>query len=296
MYCCINGVTGVPGSIEQGKCLAPANAKCGTYTDSTTSPPTVTYGCAPDSVQVIPGVSVCTTDFCNCPSDGTVHKTFTAVGWFFGDMRRIMYPIMGMIFAVLWVILAFFGGGPVDIVLLIVAIIDLIFGILLIFLPVTTYLGLFYCVLAALTIAVVKHDIGGKFGLIFVILLTCLIFLLTGGLTWIAGSGNYFDLVASYPSGCESNMNIVNWDNLYQNLDTRCEHFALFIGFCVFLLFLVQPIALIALFFKKSGGGGGFGGGGHHGGNKGDNKGDNQGHAGGSGEGGSHTTGTTNAQ
>jgi len=286
MYCCINGLTSA--SIIQGQCLAPANTKCATLTNTATSPPTIAYGCVDDTVQVIPGaVSVCTTDFCNCPTDGTVHKTSTAVGWFFGDMRRIMYPLMGMIFAVLWVILAFFGGGPVDIVLLIVAIIDVIFGILLIFLPVTTYLGLFYCALAALTIAVVKHDIGGKFGLIFVILLTCLIFLLTGGLTWIAGGGDYFDAVASYPSQCMLDMNIVNWDNLYQNLDTRCENFALFIGFCVFLLFLVQPIALIALFFKKSGGGGG--GGGHHGGNKGGNQ-------AGSGEGGSHTTGTTNAQ
>jgi len=169
-----------------------------------------------------------------------------------------MYPIMGIIFAILWVALAFIGGGPVDIVLIGVGLIDAVFGIFLIFLPIVTYLGLFYCLVGALSIAVARHGSGGGGGITFVMVLTIIIFFITGGLTVISyASPSAFEGIAGYIGNCETNMNIVNWDNKYWGLDTRCENWALFTAFCVFFLFLVQPLGLISLFFKKSGGGGG---------------------------------------
>jgi len=257
-YCC----SGLTPNVIQSQCLTPANTKCFTLPIGNSS--TFTYGCGSDGINY---PTTCTTDFCNCPQEA--HKTATAVQWFFGEMRKIMYPIMGIIFGIIWIALAFIGGGPTEVILLVVSIVDAIFGIFLIFLPATAYLGLFYVAVGAFSIAVVKHSIGGKAGLYFVIGLTILIFLLTGGLTFISYSNNYFDEVANTitatPSACESSMHIIDWDDAYWNLDTRCENFALFEGFCVFLLFLVQPIALLALFFQMSGGGGGGGHGGHGG-------------------------------
>jgi hypothetical protein len=186
------------------------------------------------------------------------------MAWFFGDMRKIMYPLMGILFALGWFALAFIGGGPVDIILMAVALIDGVFGILLIFLPVTAYLGLFYVAIGAFTLAVTKHSLGGKAGMYFLIAMTIIIFLLTAGLTFIAFTINYFDLIENYISSCEADMNIINWELSYWNLDTRCENWALFTAFSVFLLFLVQPIALLELFFKKSGSRSGSGSGGHH--------------------------------
>jgi len=277
-YCCSEVLFGsTDTAITQIQCATPYNSKC--YTDLSANI-TNNYGCAGDTGPTLPASSTCTTDFCNCPPEA--HKTVVAVGWFFGEMRKIMYPIMGIVFGVIWIILAFIGGGPTEVILLLVAFIDAIFGLLLIFLPVTAYLGLFYVAVGAFTIAVIKHSIGGKVGLYFVIGLTVIIFLLTGGLTFVAYPyGSFFEVVAGSISGCEGSMNIINLEDKYWNLDTRCENFALFEGFVVFLLFLVQPIALLALFFQKSGTGG-------HGSNAG--HGSTTGHAPGSG-----TTGSSNA-
>jgi len=86
----------------------------------------------------------------------------------FGEMKKIMYPIMGVIFGVLWIILAFIGASlPHDILLIVVGLIDAIFGIFLIFLPVTTFLGLFYVAVGAFTIAVCRHSWGGDRGIDF---------------------------------------------------------------------------------------------------------------------------------
>jgi len=262
-YCCY----GTSPAVTQRECLKPDNTKCISSPQTVLNSTITTYGCIGDSYTVPSSASTCTIDFCNCPPEA--HKTEVAVGWFFGEMRKIMYPIMGIIFAIIWIVLAFIGGGPTEVLLLVVSIIDAIFGILLIFLPPTAYLGLFYVAIGAFTIAVVKHSIGGKFGLYFVIGLTILVFLLTGGLTWIAGGGPFFEEVANSIGNCEDSMNIIDWDDAYWNLDTRCENFALFEGFCVFLLFLVQPIALLALFFQMSGGGHGGGHGGSHSGHGG---------------------------
>jgi len=176
----------------------------------------------------------------------------------FGEMKKIMYPVMGMVFGILWIILAFIGARlPLDVILIVVGLIDAIFGIFLIFLPVTTFLGLFYVAVGAFTIAVCRHSWGGDRGIDFLLALTIIIFLLTGGLTFIAyDAGLGFDYITrissyTYLSNCDNDMNI-NLDP-GQVRSTRCGNWAFFIAFSVFLLFLVQPIALIAAAFKRVG-------------------------------------------
>jgi len=173
----------------------------------------------------------------------------------FGEMKKIMFPIMGIIFGVLWIILAFVGAAlPYDIILLIIGLLDGIFGIFLIFLPVTTFLGLFYLAVGALTITVSRHSWGGDRGIDFLLALTVIIFLLTGGLTFIAfdfGQGlDYFSRIGAYVPFCDNDMNIDHAPGQYSD---RCGNYALFVAFSVFLLFLLQPIALLCAAFKRVG-------------------------------------------
>jgi len=172
------------------------------------------------------------------------------------DMKKIMFPVMGIVFGVIWIILAFIGARlPHDIILIIIGLIDGLFGIFLIFLPVTTFLGLFYIAVGALTITVARHSWGGDRGIDFLLALTLIIFLLTGGLTFVAydsGVGrDYFSRIALYIPGCDADMNIARAPG--DNYSDRCGNYALFIAFSVFLLFLVQPIALLHAAFKRVG-------------------------------------------
>jgi hypothetical protein len=218
---------------------------------------TVLFSCGSSST---PGQDTCDTDYCNCP-DGA-NKSVGGVHFYMGQMRRIMYPVMGVIFAVLWVALALIGGGPIAIMLLVVGLIDVLFGIFLIFLPVTTYLGLFYALVGALTISVARHAYDRdshntrrygwtRRGVYFVMILTVILFFITGGLTVFSYPVpiGYFEAIYNYIPYCQPNMNLSNDDD--GGLTTRCENWALFTAFSVFLLFLVQPIGLIALFHAK---------------------------------------------
>jgi hypothetical protein len=199
--------------------------------------------------------SVCVTDGCNCPPGFLTTSYYDPV---FGDMKSIMYPVMGVIFGLLWVVLAFIGASlPLDLILLIIGIIDAIFGIFLIFIPITTFLGLFYMAIGAFTIAITRHRWGGDTGIDFLLSISIIAFLLTGGLTFVAfdwGRGNnYINRMGAYtPFSCDNDMNLRrNGD--YRYTSTRCHNYAYFVTFSVFLLFLIQPIKLIAAAFKRVG-------------------------------------------
>jgi membrane protein implicated in regulation of membrane protease activity len=257
-YCCSGSNFNNQNGLAFAQCNAPYNTRCVTNTLNNNS--TVVYSCGSDDTQ---GQS-CDTDYCNC-SD-SVNKSVAGVQFFMAQMRRIMYPVMGVIFALIWVALAFIGGGPIAIVLLVAGLIDALFGIFLIFLPVTTYLGLYYVLVGALTIAIARYAYqrSGKHnsdhhryahsrrGIEFVIALTVIIFFITGGLTVISYNtpAGYFESINGFIGYCQPSMNLDSEDD--GGLTTRCENWALFTAFSVFLLFLVQPIALIALFHIKS--------------------------------------------
>jgi hypothetical protein len=207
----------------------------------------------------------CSTDGCNCPPGflsstpnapvTPVNNNFTGgIDPVFGNMRSIMYPIMGCIFGITWIILAFIGSAlPIDLLLFIVGFIDAIFGLFLIFIPITTFLGLFYMAVGAFTIAITRHSWGGDTGIDFLLALTIIIFFLTGGLTFVAydwGLGNNFvERLALYSPFCDGDMNI----NDGGVRSTRCQNYLFFVAFCVFLLFLVQPIGMVAAAFKRVG-------------------------------------------
>jgi hypothetical protein len=169
-----------------------------------------------------------------------------------------MYPVMGVIFGLLWVILAFIGSRlPLTAMLIIIGLLDALFGICLIFVPVTTFLGLFYIAVGAFSIAIARHRWGGDRGIDFLLALTIIIFLLTGGLTFIAfdfGQGrDYVNRLESYVPFCDRDMNINSDGGSNGRLSSRCENYVLFVIFSVYLLFLIQPIAMIAAAFKRKG-------------------------------------------
>lgn len=247
-YCCTgtydrNNLQGAGNAITQIKC-PDGSTRCLTNVPAGSSLTTLSCGNDASSAS-----GYCDTgDNCNCPSG---LQTTSQRDDEFGQMKMIMFPVMGCIFGVLWVLLAFFGKGiSSDIMLIIVGIIDAIFGIFLIFVPVTTFLGLFYITVGALSIAIARHFWGGHTGLDFYLALVTIIFLLTGGLTFVAfdfGRGaDYFNRIAGYVPFCDSDMNIYNGGR-----STRCGNYAYFVAFCVYLLFLIQPIALLFAAFKR---------------------------------------------
>jgi len=248
--------------------LCPGDANtCRTQRDDS-SDPTSNLGCGNNDTSDPTNVD-CNNDNCNCPvgflnnapvpSNNIVNNNTTFTDPVFGDMRKIMYPIMGVIFGVLWIILAFVGSAlPLAVLLYAVGFIDAIFGIFLIFIPITTFLGLFYMAVGAFTIAITRHRWGGDSGIDFLLALTIIIFLLTGGLTFVSfdwGQGrNYVDQrMGSYIFNCDPDMNISPNDGIRRPLSMRCGNYLYFVTFCVFLLFLVQPIGMIAAAFRREG-------------------------------------------
>jgi len=234
-------------NVFERDCPFSANSFC--ITNRPASSSQTALGCGDDDSTA---TSTCTEDYCNCPAGFQREDDDPDHEW--GEMRKIMFPIMGVIFGVLWVILAIFGRKiSADIVLTIIGVLDAIFGIFLIFIPITTFLGLFYIAIGALSIAIGRHYWGGDRGIDFYLALTTIIFLLTGGLTFVAfdfGSGrDYFNRVVLYRPYCDSDMNIAT-DGGYS---TRCGNYAYFVAFCVYLLFLHQPIALLFAAFKRVG-------------------------------------------
>jgi len=246
-FCCTgsydsNNLQGTVGGVVQSTCPANANAFCLSNIPAGSTVNSLSCGNAASTAT-----STCTSDYCNCPSSVTI----IAPDYEFGLMKSIMFPVMGCIFGVLWVLLAFFGKNiSADVMLIVTGIIDAIFGIFLIFVPVTTFLGLFYIAVGALSIAVARHYWGGNTGVDFFLALTTIIFLLTGGLTFVAfdfGQGlNYFDRLVLYVPFCDGDMNINDGGR-----STRCGNYAYFVAFSVYLLFLIQPIALLFAAFKR---------------------------------------------
>jgi hypothetical protein len=244
-YCCTGSYDSnypfdTPNVVEK-RCLDNANAKC----ISNTTGSLTTLDCANDATI---STGDCDDDYCNCPAG--FNRGYDPQ---YGEMKKIMFPVMGVIFGLLWVLLALFGNRIAhDIVLLVVGIIDAIFGVFLIFLPITTFLGLFYIAIGALTIAIARHYWGGHRGIDFYLVLVTIIFLLTGGLTFVAFDwgigGNYFNRIPGYHGFvCDRDMNIYSPNRI----STRCGNYAYFVAFCVYLLFLIQPIAIIFAAFKR---------------------------------------------
>lgn len=250
------------GRVRNSTC--PDSATFGCITERSNTSTSVAMACTSNVTD--PEDDLCDTDGCNCPpgffiavptnNNNVNARNNTSGDPMFGEMRKIMYPIMGVIFGVIWVILAFIGARlPLNIILLAIGFMDAVFGIFLIFIPITTFLGLFYIAIGAFTIAITRHRWGGDTGIDFLLSLMIIVFLLTGGLTFVAydwGQGsNYVDQrMSSYIYACDPDMNIYP-NNGWRS--TRCGNYLYFVTFCVYLLFLIQPIGMIAAAFKRVG-------------------------------------------
>jgi len=236
--------------VTQHECADDVADKCIADTQTSSGVTETVYRCGNASAT---GTITCSSDYCNCPPQA--RKSVSQVQANIGNMRSIMFPVMGIVFGLLWVVLAFLGAAiPATLLLLIVGLIDAVFGVFLIFLPVTAFLGLLYIALGAFKIAAARHFVGEK-GFWFLVILTLITFFLTGGLTVIAWHGtmvaDFVSRISDSVLTCERDLNIVDSDNEYWGVSTRCENYALFVVFCVFLLFLIQPIALLAAFFHR---------------------------------------------
>jgi len=264
-YCCLGATSSDPTITSQitinQQCNINSNSGCVSTSTSGGGTTTTIYTCAPASgCGNVSGC--CKANNCNCP--GNIHKNTGQVAQVIGDMRNIMYPVLGMVFGISWIIMGFCGNVlPHAIIIIVIALVDCVFGIFLIFIPTTAYLGLLFIALGALSIAVVRHGIDDAKGMMIIFLGSILAFLYTGGLIFIiGGQGSFVDQIAGGVFNCEASMDIVHIGNDYYNLNTRCENWALFVAFCVFVLFLVQPITIICAYFVgKDGGGSGQGNG-----------------------------------
>jgi len=256
-WCCggsaSSGTTGT-GNVYFVECPLTANTECASSTNNGT---TTYIGCTTQST--CSSVSCCPTEACNCPPN--VHKTLPQIEEIAEEMRSIMYPLLGMVVAIGWIVAAIFMPKlPLKLVMFVIAGIDCFFGILLILLPTTVYIGLYFAALGAFILAVILHTQGNRFGLLSICALSFLGFIIVGGIMslWSTGNPTIEDLYNSIP-GCEVSMNIQNLQNLYYQINTRCENWLLFTIFSAFILFLNQPLAVMAVFFMMSRGGAGAG-------------------------------------
>eukprot|EP01123_Difflugia_compressa_P014166 TRINITY_DN705_c0_g1_i1.p1 TRINITY_DN705_c0_g1~~TRINITY_DN705_c0_g1_i1.p1 ORF type:complete len:356 (-),score=36.19 TRINITY_DN705_c0_g1_i1:143-1090(-) len=278
-YCCrgvIYSNPAFPSQIQQVDCGTINNAEIGcvtmslsnlTYYDcATTVLPEESNGTRPPYTQnqnesylqypyCDPKYKCCTSgEYCNC--DSKVHKTTTQVQNIGGQMRQIMYPIMGVIFGIVWVACAAVANLlNLHLVLMVNGFVTALFGIFLILLPVTTYLGLLYIAVGSFAVAVIRGG-GDKAALRAVGVVSLIVFLLTGGLTLVALDNNtnlgpYMDRLLNTVGQCDSSMDIVVVNNEYFNLSIRCENYLLLTCFCVFLLFLLQPFTIMASFLAS---------------------------------------------
>jgi len=253
-FCCSGSLGGTTPptatSVQFQECPINQNTKC--YTTTTVG--ITAYFCGDDSGCSMAGTTCCSTEACNCPAN--VHKTTPQIQEIGSEMRSIMYPLLGMLVALVWIVAAVFMPSlPLKVVLLVFATLDCIFGIFLVFLPVSAYVGLFFTGIGAFTIAVAMHGQGNRVGLYSICILSLLGFFVLGGFVNIVSGNPLYETVYSSIGNCENSMNIQNLDVSYFNVNTRCENWLLFILFDIFVLFLIQPLIMMAAFFTVSGGG-----------------------------------------
>jgi len=253
-FCCGGALGGTTPptatSVQWQECPMNQNTNCLTQTASGISG----YSCGDNSFCSTAGTTCCTTELCNCPAN--VHKTIPQIQEIGSEMRSIMYPLLGMLVALVWILSAVFMPSlPLKVVLLVFATLDCIFGMFLVFLPVSAYVGLYFTGIGAFMIAIAMHGQDNRVGLYSICILSLLGFFVLGGFVNIVSGNPLYETVYSAVGNCESSMNIQNLAVSYFNVNTRCENWLLFILFVIFVLFLIQPPIMMAAFFMVSGGG-----------------------------------------
>jgi len=263
-WCC--GGTVAPGAtgdlVQFARCSSGNNDSCVTITSTSffTNTTTVTYSCAATVSCSGTGASCCQTDNCNCPTKAPfVHKTQGQVQDVISEMRSIMFPLLGIIFAVIWLVMALmFGSLPHGTLLMVTSFAVFVFAVFIILLAKSAFFGLYFAGLAAASIAVARA--GGSKGGAAIALFSALGFFMLTGTVYVVKTTPLFDDVNGYVGSCEGDMGIDNMKQYwkpYYNLDTRCEDWLLFVEFCIYMLVLLMPMQVLLAFGLYSGGSGG---------------------------------------
>jgi len=191
----------------------------------------------------------CDDSLCNGFPGVKVRKDDYEMAYVKARMRSIMYPILGMVFGVLWLLAAIFlPTFPSGWLLLIMGFLDAFFALFLIFVPQTTYLGLYFVALGAFLIYISHHD-GYHHDHWAAALFAVIGFLEISGLTFIPFNNvPWFDRVT--PQRCWADLGYdINPPYGYYGYPTRCENYLLHVLFCIYMLFLLQPFTFMLTWY-----------------------------------------------
>jgi len=237
-----NGNGGFSGQVLQTYCNASVY-QCSSWTSSGNGSQ---YSCG-----CIAGATCCTGNNCNCP--GSVHKTGYQIGLQAANMRNIMFPVLGMIFGLVWVLIAFLGPFfPHTIMVLVISICNAIFGVFLLFNPTTVYVGLYFIGLGAFGIAVVRHH-HSHYPFATLAIFSFLGCLFISGLVILVQSAPMIEqlvgtVLVGNPTQCEQSMDLYNYANNYFGVNLRCENYLLWLVFVLFFILVLQPILILCAY------------------------------------------------
>jgi len=156
------------------------------------------------------------------------------------NMRSMMFPILGGLIGIAWLLLSFLKGLPLAIIAMALAVTIFVLSLFLLIGP-NVFPGLLAMAFAAVAFSANKGE--GQWEIKMAVVSGIFVFLCFAGLNAIAASGsNYFDVTVSGfgSNGCFR----------YYGLDqksARCAQYLLFVGFDGFLIMMLVPLLVIVL-------------------------------------------------
>jgi len=179
-----------------------------------------------------------TTEFCRVTFECYDGDCVTAIVT--QNMRSIMFPIVGFLLALLWLLLSFLKGVSAEMMIMVVAIVIFLLSVFLLITP-QVFSALLAMAFAALALASSKSKGGWENKL--AIIAGIFVFLAYAGLNSLAVSGtNIFDATMQgfLYEGCFS----------YFGTDlksARCAQYLLFTSFLGFLIMMLTPLLVLFL-------------------------------------------------
>jgi hypothetical protein len=177
-------------------------------------------------------------EFCRVTFECTDGDCIAAVATW--NMRSIMFPIVGFLLSLAWLLMAFLKGLPVDTISMAVAILIWFFGLFLL-VSANVFPALMAMAFAALSLLASRNKGGWELKL--AVIAGIWVFLTFAGLNGLAGGGgNYFDnTMGSYINeGCFVYFGI-------ELKSQRCAQYLLFTGFLGFLIMMLTPLLVYML-------------------------------------------------
>jgi len=185
------------------------------------------------------------TQFCTVQFDCVSGDCVTTVVQ--GNMRSMMFPILGGILGIVWLLLSFLKGLPLPMIAMILAVVIFVLSLFLLVGPLV-FPGLMAMAFAAVAFSANKGE--GHWELKLAIVAGIFVFLSFAGLNSLAGTTqNYFDAVTAG----FNNYNCVRYYGLEVS-SPRCAQYLLFVGFDGFLIMMLVPLLVIVLIGRLSDG------------------------------------------